>query len=184
MAGKQCQKTLSHVHILLLDSRALESEEFIMLDTLSPSGIPLLTVTNYAEQSLKLSAAAPVSSPCKWCLAKGCTEQAKTHTLEQCSGLEARIQHFKSTKRTGAKSKPKQSSNAVTEFAGEASSSDSLSSDPAGHFWIPDSGATSNMTSHKEWIVDYIPLSITENNLTAQLGAGSVSKNSKAHTSP
>jgi hypothetical protein len=36
----------------------------------------------------------------------------------------------------------------------------SFSSDPADHFWIPDSGATSNMTSHKEWIVDYIPLKL------------------------
>ena len=74
--------------------------------------------------------------PCKWCVGKGRTEEAKTHILEHCTGLD------------------------VEEFAGGASSSNSMSSDPADHFWIPDSGATSNMTSHKEWIVDYVPLKV------------------------
>jgi len=123
-----------------------------------------------------------IHSPCTYlqflrCLGKGRTDQAKTHTLEQCTGLEA-SKHFKSNKHTAAKSKPKQAANAVTEFAGEASSSNSLSPDPADQFWIPDSGATSDMTSHKEWIVDYIPLRLHirfgDNSVVYSAGVGKV----------
>jgi hypothetical protein len=149
-----------------------------MSDTLSQSGIPLLTVTRHTRSLGASTAPAPVSSSCKWCFAKGHTDQAKTHTLEQCTELDARIKHFKSNKCPAAKSKAKQSANAVTEFAGEASSSNSLTSDPAEHFWIPDSGATSNMTSHKEWIVDYIPLRLPirlgDNSVVYSAGVGKV----------
>jgi len=33
-------------------------------------------------------------------------------------------------------------------------------SSPDDTHWIADSGTMSNMTSHKEWIVDYVPLCI------------------------
>jgi hypothetical protein len=61
------------------------------LDSLKYQDLPL-TLTSKILPSLL--------SSCKWCLGKGRTDQAKTHTLEQCTGLEASIEHFKSNKRT------------------------------------------------------------------------------------
>jgi hypothetical protein len=49
---------LSHVHIPSVGFKSTGARRIpIMSDTLSPSGIPLLTATNYADWSLKLSAA-------------------------------------------------------------------------------------------------------------------------------
>jgi hypothetical protein len=126
----------------------------------------------------KISTVPAISSSCKWCLAQGHTNQAKTHTLEQCTQLDARIDHFKSTKPTVAKPEPKLSDNTVTEFIGEASSSNSQTPHPADQFWIPDSGATSNMTPHKEWIVDYVPLRLPiclgDNSIVYSAGVGKI----------
>jgi hypothetical protein len=168
------------LRLTLIKDKALTKNSAISMATTIESGLLAVQPSDtafYARSPGPSTAPAPVSSSCKWCLGKGRTDQAKTHTLEQCTGLEASIEHFKSNKRTVAKSKPKQSANAVTEFAGEASSFNSLTSDPADHFWIPDSGATSNMTSHKEWIVDYIPLRLPihlGNNSVYSAGVGKV----------
>ncbi|KIM29738.1 hypothetical protein M408DRAFT_22605 [Serendipita vermifera MAFF 305830] len=96
-----------------------------------------------------------VKAPCKWCIGKQCHAEALKHTLEQCTGLEASIQHMvsKSSNNNKQPSKPKQQTAAkpaVEEFAGKASSSDSFSSSPADNYWIPDSGATS-YSSGKVW---------------------------------
>ncbi|KIM28666.1 hypothetical protein M408DRAFT_23703 [Serendipita vermifera MAFF 305830] len=141
------------LHFSLIKDKALTKNSAISMATTVESG--LLAVTSPFDLAFNArsgpSSGAPspsVKAPCKWCIGKQRHAEALKHTLEQCTGLEASIQHMvsKNSNTNKQPSKPKQQSAAkpaVEEFAGKASSSDSFSSSPADNYWIPDSGATS-----------------------------------------
>src|ERR1700731_1595964 len=118
--------TLSSTRTCIKD-KALTKNSAISMATTIESGILAVHTSDtalYARSPGPSTVPASVSIPCKWCIAKGRIDQAKTHTLEQCTELSASIKHIKSNKHPVAKSKPKQSANAtIEEFAGEASSS-------------------------------------------------------------
>jgi len=146
------------LQLSLIKEKDLTKSSAVSLATNVESGLLSVSLPDSAFNAHSPGPPASATSaiiPCKWCISKGRTEIAKTHTLEQCTGLDKHLEDK-------PKSKPKQLAKtaAVQGFAGEASSSNSFSDSPADNYWIADSGAMSNMTSHKEWIVDYVPLCV------------------------
>ena len=122
----------------------------------------------YASPSSSTAQVPPINgTPCVWCMSKGRTNVAATHSLQTCSGFGASLEHNKRNQsQPGNKSKPtvkqhaKQAVETVTEFAGTASSSIPANSTSSDDFWVSDSGATSHMTSHKHWIHDLKPMKV------------------------
>lgn len=113
----------------LIKDKALTKNSAISMATTIESG--LLAVTSPFDLAFNArsgpSSGAPspsVKAPCKWCIGKQRHAEALKHTLEQCTGLEASIQHMASKNSNTNKqpSKPKQQSAAkpaVEEFAGK-----------------------------------------------------------------
>ena len=121
--------------------------------TVSPALIPGLSAT-----------------PCVWCLSKGRSTVAPSHSLASCTGFASSLEHNRKNQGNQAKNsaKPKvqskqaahQAEEVATEFAGTASRSLPPSTAPSDDSWISDSGATSSMTSHREWIHGMTPWSV------------------------
>ncbi|KIM20097.1 hypothetical protein M408DRAFT_30657 [Serendipita vermifera MAFF 305830] len=110
----------------LIKDKALTKNSAISMVTTIESG--LLAVTSpfdlafNARSGPSSGAHSPsVKSPCKWCIGKQRHAEALKHTLEQCTGLEASIQHMvsKGSNNNKQPSKPKQSAAkpAVEEFS-------------------------------------------------------------------
>ena len=131
------------------------------------------------------------SAPCVWCNSKGCTEVAKGHSLQVCT-FAASLDHNRKNAASGSstsnKTRPfskqpgaqnaKQAQETVTEFAGTASQSLPTNSTPSDRFWVTDSGATSSMTPHLEWIHDlrpwHVPIRLGDNSIIYSEGIGKV----------
>jgi hypothetical protein len=105
---------------------------------------------------------------CDWC------KTYDSHITKDCNSMERARTNAKSAKNKGkTKGKGQGAQVAATsstiEFAGTASRSHSHSSTPADTHWNPDTGATSSMTPHKEWLCDFQQVSVP-----VRLGDGSI----------
>ena len=99
---------------------------------------------------------------------KGGTEGAKKANEEK-SGTE------------GAKKANEEKADAVTEFAGQASAVSEFEANSTSsnvHHWNTDTGATSTMTPHKDWIRNYtpyrVPIRLADNRIIYSEGVGTV----------
>jgi hypothetical protein len=169
----------------LVQEQKMTKSRIITLATVHESGAKVISSSDSAlaarSSVTPTTHAPPVSNPCSWCMSLSRPDAAKSHSLDQCHKLNRVLREQKQKASTAARPQQQQQQAAHAtneEFAGTASSIHSLSTTPADTFWIPDSGATSNMTSHKEWISEYIPLRVPirlgDNSVVFSEGVGKV----------
>ena len=120
--------------------------------------------------------ASPPSNPFPSKAEKFCPiHKSRGHSLEECHWVLERVKKGEKAKKASAENPQ----GATAEHAGAASCFlSSASEKKVGSLWCPDTGATSHMTFHREWFIDYtpkvIPIQLADNTTIYSAGTGSI----------